>query len=403
MNTLLPALPATALRPARIESIDLLKGVVMVIMALDHVRDYFHQDAYFFDATDPAFTTWPLFLTRFITNFCAPAFSFLAGLSAFLVGRRKTRNELSVFLLKRGLWLIFVELVVMDFGWYFDIQFREVNFQVIWSLGISMIFLAGLLHLPRIAILVFSCVIIFGHNLLDGIQVEGIFLWALLHGRASFPIGPGHVVRAGYSLIPWVAVMSLGYWFGPFYNPSFGADARRKLFKTIGLSAVAFMLIIRGANVYGNALPWTVYDHFSQTVFSFLRLTKYPASLTFLLLTLGATLLFLANTEHLKAGLKGKVVGFFCVFGRVPFFYYIIHLYLIHVLALIVAEATGFGWQKMILTQMPFRTESLKGFGFDLPIVYAIWIGIILVLYPVCKKFDRYKQAHKEQWWLSYL
>ncbi len=399
METPLPAPPATALRPTRIESVDLLKGVVMVIMALDHVRDYFHYDAYFFDATDPALTTWPVFLTRFITNFCAPAFSFLAGLSAFFVGRRKPKNELSIFLLKRGSWLIFVELVVMDFGWYFDVQFSEINFQVIWSLGISMIFLAGLIHLSRTAILVFSCVVIFGHNLLDGIQIEGSFLWALLHGRASFPLHSSHVVRAGYSLIPWVAVMSLGYCFGPFYSPSFGADARRKLFNAIGLSAVGLMLVLRATNVYGNSLPWQAYGNVSQTVFSFLRLTKYPASLTFLLLTIGIMLLFLANTEKLS----GKVVNFFCVFGRVPFFYYIIHLYVIHFLALVVAEWTGFGWQKMILTQMPFRTESLKGFGFDLPIVYLIWTGIILLLYPVCQTFDHYKQAHKEQWWLGYL
>jgi uncharacterized membrane protein len=288
---------------------------------------------------------------------------------------------------------------VMDFGWYFDIHFREINFQVIWSLGISMIFLAGLIHLSRTAILVFSCVLIFGHNLLDGIQIEGSLLWALLHGRASFALSPGHVIRAGYSIVPWVAVMSLGYYFGPFYSTPFGTDTRRKLFNTIGLSALAFMLVIRGLNVYENPLPWTDYGNFSQTAFSFLRLTKYPASLTFLLLTISSTLLFLANTENLR----GKLVDFFCVFGRVPFFYYIIHLYLIHFLALVVAEYTGFGWQKMILTQMPFRTENLKGFGFDLPIVYTVWLGIIVLLFPLCQKFDRYKQAHKEQWWLSYL
>src|SRR5688572_28865857 len=156
----------TSLVKPRIETIDLLKGIVIVIMAIDHVRDYFHYSSYFFDPTDPALTTIPLFFTRFITNFCAPAFSFLAGLSAFIVGKRKAPAELSGFLLKRGFWLVFVELVIMNFGWCFDISFRTVGFQVIWILGISMIFLAGLIHIPKKAILIFSCVMIFGHNFL---------------------------------------------------------------------------------------------------------------------------------------------------------------------------------------------------------------------------------------------
>ena len=383
----------------RIETLDLLKGLVIVIMAIDHVRDYFHYSSYFFYPTDPALTTVPIFLTRFITNFCAPAFSFLAGLSAFMVGKRKTQNQLSIFLLKRGLWLVFVELVIMNFGWCFDITFKTVGFQVIWILGISMIFLAGLIHLPKKVILIFSCTLIFGHNLLDNIHFDNSILWAFLHERKPFLTTQDHIFRVGYSIIPWVAVMSLGYYFGSFYDKTYDPLKRKKLFNIIGITAILFFVIIRGVNIYGNLLPWKDYNNLTQTTFSFFNLSKYPPSLSFLLLTLGCAFLFLANSEKMK----GKVINFFCVFGRVPFFFYIIHIYLIHLLALIAAEFTGFGWQKMILPALPFRVEALKGFGYNIFIVYLIWILVIAVLYPLCKKFDSYKQAHKEKWWLSYL
>ena len=383
----------------RIESLDLLKGLVIVIMALDHVRDYFHYSSYIFDPTDPTLTTVPLFLTRFLTNFCAPAFSFLAGISSFMVGKRKSPNELSSFLLNRGLWLVFVELVIMNFGWYFDVSFRSVNFSVIWSLGISMIFLAGLIHLPKKVILIFSCLLIFGHNLLDNIHFDGSILWAFLHEQKPFLTTPNHIFVAVYPLIPWIAVMALGYYFGSFYDKDYDPIKRKKIFNIIGIAAIIFFVILRGINIYGNLLPWNNYGNLMQTTFSFLNLTKYPPSLSFLLVTLGGAFLFLASAETLK----GRVVNFFCVFGRVPFFFYIIHIYLIHFLALITAEFTGLGWQKMVLPAMPFMVKALKGFGFNLFIVYLIWILIIAMLYPLCKRFDTYKQNHKDKWWLSYL
>ena len=383
----------------RIESLDLLKGLVIVIMALDHVRDYFHYSSYIFDPTDPTLTTVPLFLTRFLTNFCAPAFSFLAGISSFMVGKRKSPNELSSFLLNRGLWLVFVELVIMNFGWYFDVSFRSVNFSVIWSLGISMIFLAGLIHLPKKVILIFSCLLIFGHNLLDNIHFDGSILWAFLHEQKPFLTTPNHIFVAVYPLIPWIAVMALGYYFGSFYYKDYDPIKRKKIFNIIGIAAIVFFVILRGINIYGNLLPWNNYGNLMQTTFSFLNLSKYPPSLSFLLVTLGGAFLFLASAETLK----GRVVNFFCVFGRVPFFFYIIHVYLIHFLALITAEFTGLGWQKMVLPAMPFMVKALKGFGFNLFIVYLIWILIIAMLYPLCKRFDTYKQNHKDKWWLSYL
>jgi uncharacterized membrane protein len=390
----------TTLTKPRIQSIDLLKGLVMVIMALDHVRDYFHYSAFFFDATDPEQTTWPIFITRFITHFCAPAFSFLAGTSAFMIGKRKSPAELSSFLFKRGLWLVFVEIIIINFAWKFDLNFTHIGLQTIWSLGISMIVLAGLIHFPKKMILVFSLLIIFGHNLLDNIHFDGSYLWAILHERQKFEFTEGHTVIFAYSLLPWIGVMSLGYCFGLLYDSSFDAQKRKQLLNGLGIASIALFFILIAFNTYGDPLQWTNYGDVSKTLMSILNISKYPPSLLYLLVTLGGTLLFLANAEKLK----GNVVNFFCVFGRVPFFYYILHLYLIHLMAVIAAEFTGFGWK--IMVSMPTfitRVEALKGYGFNLITVYVVWIIVILLLYPLCKKFDNYKQSHKEKWWLSYL
>ncbi|MEO6732785.1 MAG: heparan-alpha-glucosaminide N-acetyltransferase domain-containing protein [Ferruginibacter sp.] len=389
----------TAITKTRIESIDLLKGLVMVIMALDHVRDYFHYSAMMFDPGDLGQTTLPIFFTRFITNFCAPAFSFLAGLSAFMIGKRKLPAELSVFLIKRGLWLVFVEIIIVSFGWKFDVHFRHIGLQTIWQLGISMIVLAGLIHLPKTFILIFSCVIIFGHNLLDNIHFDGNYLWALLHERRLFEWTEGYYFRTAYPLLPWIAVMSLGYCFGSLYDASFDPVKRKRILNGLGYGSLVLFIILIGINKYGDPVPWTNYGDFSKTLMSILNANKYPPSLLYLLITLGGTFLFMANSEKLK----GKIVDFFCVFGRVPFFYYILHIYLIHIIAAFAANYTGFGWQALVLPKFITGVASLKGYGFNLITVYLIWIFVVLLLYPVCKKFDRYKQAHKEKWWLSYL
>lgn len=382
----------------RIESIDLLKGLVIVIMALDHTRDYFHYSAFIFDPADPTQSTLPIFLTRFITNFCAPSFSFLAGLSAFIIGKRKTNSELSVFLLKRGLWLLFIQFTIINFGWQFDIQFRVESFTVIAVLGISMIILAGLIHLPRTFILVFSCVLIFGHNLLNSIHFPNSFLWANIHEPAGFNLSDSFKFYADYSIIPWIAIMSLGYYFGSFYDKSFNSAKRKKIFNITGISAIVLFIILRWSNIYGDSIHWTNLNSVPKTFMSFLQLSKYPPSLLFLLITLGGMLLFLANTEQLK----GKAVNFFATFGRVPFFFYIIHIYVIHGLAMLFSQLSGFGWQRMVLPDMIWLSSELKGYGFSLLVVYAVWIGIIILLYPLCKMFDKYKQTHKEKWWLSY-
>lgn len=371
----------------------------MVIMALDHTRDFFHSSAYLFDPTDAEESTLPIFFTRFITHFCAPIFSLLAGMSAYFAGKRKTKSELSGFLFKRGLWLIFLELTIVAFGWTFDPLFRMDGFAVIWVLGVSMIFLAGLIHLPRPVILIFSCLLIFGHNFLDSIHFPNSFLWSVIHEAAVFRFSENFIFYVDYPIIPWIAVMSLGYWLGRFYDKDFADSKRQKLFNMIGIMAIVFFFVLRLSNVYGNLNTWTTYDMGSKTLMSFLNISKYPPSLLYLLITLGVMFIFIANTESLK----GRVVNFFTVFGRVPFFYYIIHIYLIHFLAMVFAEFSGFGWQFMVLEDWIVEMPRLKGYGFSLWVVYAVWISVIAMLYPACKWYDRYKINHKEKWWLSYL
>jgi uncharacterized membrane protein len=328
----------------RVTTIDFLKGLVMVIMALDHVRDYFHASAYIFDPADPLKTSLPLFFTRWITHFCAPSFSFLAGVSAFMAGRKKTKGELSVFLITRGVWLIFIELTIVGFAWYFDLRFRTFGLLVLWSLGISMIVLSALIYLPRNAILIFSCVLIFGHNLLDHINPGGNFLWAIFHKQQFFTLTEHTKLFVGYPMVPWIGVMALGYYFGNYYNPSVSPEKRRRIFNYIATAAILLFIILRWTNWYGDLAPYKPYETFAQDIVSFLNPSKYPPSLQYLLMTLGGVFLFLANSEKLK----GKVVDFFSTFGRVPFFYYILHLYLIHIVAMIMARLSGFGWSKTI-------------------------------------------------------
>lgn len=383
----------------RISSIDLVKGLAMLIMALDHVRDYVHAPAFLFDAADPEQTTLAIFFTRWVTHFCAPAFSLLAGMSAYMVGKRKPKNELSAFLLKRGIWLVLIELTLVNFGWLFDFYHGIILLQVIWSLGISMIVLSGLVYLPRKVILIFSLILIFGHNLLDPVSLDDSIGWSLLHKLNFFVLSENLMLVVGYPIIPWVAVMSLGYCLGSFYDKGLDPIIRKKTFNFIGISAIALFMVLRGSNVYGDPVEFIQFGSFSKSVVSFLNPTKYPPSLLFLLMTLGGTFLVLAYSEKWK----GKLVDFICTFGRVPFFFYIIHIYLIHLVAIGLATSTGFTWEKnMVLAAWGAIENPIPGYGFPLWVVYVVWISVILVLYPICKKFDHYKQTNKDKWWLSY-
>lgn len=316
-----------------------------------------------------------------------------------MVGKRKSKSELSGFLLKRGIWLVFIERTIVNFGWYFDIYFKSPGLLVIWSLGISMLVLAALVHLPRKFILAFSLLLIVGHNLLDTVHFKGNVFWAILHEFTFFKITDEVEFVVGYPIIPWIAVMALGYYFGAFYDKSYTGEKRKTLFSIIGISALAAFVILRFYNIYGDPVLYKDYDTTTKDLISFFNPSKYPPSLLYLLMTLGAALFFLANTEKLK----GKAVDFFSTFGRVPFFYYILHLYFIHLLALIFAEYSGFGWRIMILQDWVTESPTLKGYGFPLWVVYVVWIFVIGLLYPICKQFDKYKQTHKDKWWLSYL
>lgn len=372
----------------------------MVVMALDHTRDYFHWSAYF---------TTPQILLILHGLYFSPVGShiivhqhlvLLAGMSAFLVSRRKTSAELSRFLFTRGLWLVLIELTVVNFSWFFDIEFRTPSLITIWSLGISMIALSGLIYLPRRIILLISCLIILGHNLLDPIHFKGSIIWAMVHDGGLFDLSHGYQMLVGYPVIPWIGVMALGYCFGSFYDISFDSVKRKKILTYIGATAIVLFIVVRLINVYGDPVGWKSYDTVSKSMMSFLNPQKYPPSLLYLLMTLGPGLIFLAYAEKFK----GRVTDFFSTFGRVPFFFYILHIYIIHFLALLAAQFTGYGWEKMIfhggwLTDLP----GLKGYGFSLWIVYLIWIGVIAISYPLCKKFDAYKTKNKAKWWLSYI
>jgi uncharacterized membrane protein len=387
----------------RITSIDLLRGSIMIIMALDHVRDYLYAGSFLYDPLDLEKTSGVLFFTRWITHFCAPIFMLLAGASAFLAGQKKTKKELSAFLLKRGLWLVFLEMVVVNFGWNFNILFPTFLFITIWALGISMIVLAGLVYLPKKFILVFSIILIAGHDLFDTVHVAGntlpAFGWSLLHEQRFFSWHK-EILLVGYPLIPWIGVMPLGYCLGQLYTPEYNAERRRRYLLILGVSAVVLFIVLRYTNVYGDPVEWSTQKSPFFTFLSFLNVNKYPPSLLYLLMTLGSALIFLACTEKLHNG----VVKVISVYGRVPMFYYLVHIYVIHVVAMTAsALVPNQDWQVWILDQPLWFTRDLKGYGFSLPVAYLVWFMVVIALYPLCKRYDQFKQAHKEKWWLSYL
>jgi uncharacterized membrane protein len=370
-------------------------------MALDHVRDYFHADAFLYDPLDLSQTNVPLFFTRWITHFCAPVFVFLAGTSAYLVGQRKGKKALSFFLLSRGLWLVFLELTVVNFGWLADVHFSTTLLLVIWALGISMIALSAFIHLPKNIILVLGLIIVAGHNLLDVVRAEGndwkAVGWAIFHETKFFQFGD-HNLLVAYPVLAWIGVMTLGYCFGSIYT--LDSLRRKKILVRLGMSAIALFIIIRMINVYGDPIPWSVQSSPIFTLLSFLNTFKYPPSLLYLLMTLGPSILFLAYTERPL----GKTPQPLVAVGRVPMFYYILHIYLIHSLAILAAMITGFDVSALVNIKIWVTDNSaLQGYGFGLWAVYGVWIFVVLLLLPLCQWYDRYKRNNRDKWWLSYL
>ena len=383
----------------RIESIDLLRGVVMVIMALDHVRKYFHHGSFFIDPTDLATTTPEIFFTRLITHFCAPVFVFLAGTSAYLYGsRRNNSKDVAWFLFSRGLFLIFLELTIVNFGWTFDIMLSFHLLQVIWAIGASMVFLSAAVFLPKKIIFAIGLIIVFGHNLLDPIRIKS-FIWYALHQKGSILISNDSLIHFGYPVLPWIGLMFLGYVFGIFYQKGFNTEKRKKYLLLISCSSMLLFVIIRTFNLYGDMSHWEVQDTFIFSLLSFLNTTKYPPSLLFILMTIGPSIIFLYFAENVK----NKITKFLIVIGRVPLFYYVLHIFIVHLLAIIGIVIAGRTWTDMILTAKSFMTKSLLSYGYDLYIVYLIWIVVVVALYPVCKIYNEYKINSKSKWWLSYL
>jgi len=378
----------------RVTSIDLLRGVVIVLMALDHMRDFIHVAS---DPTNLATTTIPLFATRWITHFCAPVFMLLAGVGAALqLERGMSRRELSRFLVTRGLWLIVLELTVIRCtGWFFNVDYEISALSVIWALGISMIALAALLWLPPRLLLAISIAGIAGHNLLDAYEPDGKLDWLyqLAHVPGLLAQADGRQMFLAYPVVPWVFVMALGFAIAPVFR--WEPARRQRALLVSGGALLAAFVVIRGIELYGDPLGWSVQPQLSRSVMSFLHCEKYPPSLCFLLMTLGPALIALALLERRR----GRIADVFAVFGRVPMFFYLLHLPAIHGAALALA-LTRYDAIPFMFTD-PFAGYP-PGYGYPLWFVYVVWIAIVLALYPLCRWFAGYKRAHRA-WWLSYL
>jgi uncharacterized membrane protein len=379
---------------ARLVSVDLLRGVVMVIMALDHTRDYFSASRV--NPLDPDKTTLALYLTRWVTHFCAPTFVFLAGTGAFLsLGRGKPRAELSSFLLKRGLFLVVLEVTVVRIGWTFNFDYQIVWVQVIWALGVSMIVLGLLVRFFSDTVIgVFGVAMIALHNAFDGIKVQhqGEFLlgappsdWilAVLHERRAPVV---------YPVIPWIGVMAAGFAFGHVMR--FDAERRRRTLARLGAALVAGFLVLRALAVYGDPNPWKPRADTVASLMVFFDVEKYPPSLLFLMITLGPMFLALAWLERAGPTMERA----FLAYGRVPLFYYVAHIYLIHVSMVVAGVVTGYRAKELFV---PFFMLP-RGYGFSLDVVYAVWIAMVLGLYPACRWFAELKATRKD-WWLGYM
>jgi uncharacterized membrane protein len=394
-------LPAARAGRARLDAIDLVRGAVMVLMALDHTRDFFTNVT--FDPLDLSRTTTPLFLTRWVTHFCAPVFVFLAGTGAFLFGARgKTRPQLAWFLASRGLWLVLLEFTLVHLGWSFRLDYHLVTGQVIWAIGWSMVALAGLVFLPTWAVAAAGIVLVAGHNALDGIPPEQLgsfrWLWVMLvgvtPGGGPVMLAPDRVLYVAYPVLPWLGAMALGYALGPVWLLE--RARRRRYLVGLGLLGTALFVAVRAVNGYGDPQHWSRQATGWFTVLDFLNCLKYPPSLLYVLMTLGPALLALAWCDREPGPLLRPLV----TFGRVPLFFYLIHLPAIHGLSLLLA------WLRhgdaSFLLHHPFSIQRPPGYGYDLPTVYLLWLGVVAALYFPCRWFAALKRRYPGSW-LSYL
>ncbi|PWK80024.1 putative membrane protein [Mucilaginibacter oryzae] len=396
-------MPTTSLAPAsnkRIDSIDILRGIIMLVMALDHVRDVFHQGSP--DPTDLATTTPFLFFTRWITHFCAPNFLFLSGISAYLAGKRRTKKELSIFLIQRGIWLVLVEVLIINTAFELNFQFHFLVLQVMWAIGVSMILLGLIIWMPIELIGIIGLLIFCGHNLFDYFHTSG-FMSKLLFNASGF--GPQNIIRLdashnvldAYAVLPWTGVMLLGYFCGQCYQSTFDGKRRQHLLLRLSALLLFTFLLLRYFNLYGDPAPWSHQKTAVLSIISFLNVTKYPCSLHYLCMTLSAGLFLLAMAERFG----NRLTRLFAMYGSVPFFYYILHFYLLRLFNIIIFFVSGFNTTDIQPKPTDFSFHPAN-FGFSLWGVYLVWLAVICTLYLPCRWFSAYKKKHRA-WWLSYL
>jgi uncharacterized membrane protein len=393
-NTIQPNASAAPFR-ARVESVDVVRGLIMILMALDHTRDFFGIPGQ--NPVDLTSATAALFFTRWVTHFCAPVFFLLTGTGSYLQLRRKSRGELSRFLLTRGIWLIFLEIVVLRcFAYQFNFDYRVTMLLVIWALGWAMITLSMLVRLPASVVTAFGAVMIVGHNLFDSVRSASP-LWSILHAPGFVVNSPDHVVFVAYPLIPWIGVTAVGYGLGQVY--AWDADRRRSFLFRLGLGLSAAFIVIRAINIYGDPGRWTAQKSGLFTVLSFLNTTKYPPSLLFLLMTLGPALIILSAVDaRTPRALQPALI-----IGKVPLFYYVLHFALIHLLAVATCYArygaAHWMFESPDLGHYPFTPPP--GWGFSLPVVYLVWAIVVATMYPLCRWYAGVKQRRNSPW-LSY-
>jgi len=374
-----------------------MRGLVIVLMVIDHAR-YFLSSARF-DPTDPAQTTTTLFFTRWITHFCAPVFMLLAGVGAYLsLGRGRTQADVSWFLLTRGLWLLLLELTVARFGWQFNLDYGFSSGLVFWALGWSMIALAPLARLPVPWLAALGILMIAGHNLFDGVEAADWgslgWLWTILHQPGMLTVGSGAGFFVLYPLIPWIGVMTAGYAFGRL--ATLPSARRDRTYLVLGAALAAAFVLLRLGNGYGDPAPWTGQETLWRTALSFLNTTKYPASLLFLLMTLGPAIALLPALERMR----GPLAEILLTIGRVPLFFWLLHVPLIHLVALAFSLARYGEVIPWLIRNPP--TPLPEGYGYGLTVVYAVTLAAIAVLYPLCRWFAGVKRRRRDRW-LSYL
>ena len=376
----------------------------MIVMALDHARDFLSNAT--FDPTDLTQTNPALFFTRWITHFCAPVFVLLAGTGAYLsTSNGKSKTDLARFLLTRGAWLVFLEIfVITPLGWSFNWDFSFVRMQVFWAIGASMVVLAALVPiLPRRAIGALGLVIVLGHNLLDGAHADWLGplapAWRFLHTISPIPVAPHKLLIFLYPLAPWFGVMALGYGFGGLVR--LDAARRRSILLALGASMIALFLVLRLTNLYGDPKPWALQSSAFMTAMSWINCNKYPPSLLYLLMTLGPAMIVLALIDLAPSVITRPLA----TFGRVPLFYYLLHLPLLHGIAVLLSIGQ-YGKAPWLMHDMMAQKGATfplpKGYGYELWLVYAVWIAVVVALYPACRWFAGVKKQNRHPL-LSYL